>query len=642
MRFGFHGGLVRAKLLATVSATAIALGAVTVRDARADVFEDAFGDNWYVSVFGGGAFTESAHSNYTGDIYEIRLKDGFTVGGAFGGEIAPGLRAEQEVSYIRHKNRNTRFNVNGASQPLSGDTDALFILANLWKDIDLGIASLYAGGGIGTAILGIDGQFTEGPRVRGWGDSAVAFATQIGGGVRLGLTDRLALDAGYRLKMAVDAGLATGGFFGNENATLTFYDHILQAGLTYAMGSNAQVLPAGAGNPDEMDWYVSLFGGALIGDDMGMDYGTVYALDNKTGFTIGGAIGTYLAPGLRGELEVSYMRQAADSYSGLVTGSRPSSGDVDQVYILTNLWKDFHVGAFSPYVGAGIGVGYINTDDYVFNANTVWDTDGVGLAGQFGAGVRVAVTENLALDAGYRFKSIVNALLPGDAAGVSDNTSLATYNHIVQVGLTYGFGGMNITPVADPDPMDKTSDWYLSIFAGAAVPEETHISYSGGNYLVDFKTGFTVGAVAGTNVLPEMRGELELSYVEYESDTSTEGGVTLNAPGDVGAVFLLANLWQDFDIGMGFTPYGGFGLGMAFTNVEIDVLNNGGGIDDTSTALGSQLGAGITFDVSDKVTIDAGYRFKMALDVLTKGPGNIHGMGSYYTHVLQAGAGWNF
>lgn len=632
----------KARLLSTVSAAAIALGALSAEGARADIFEDAFGDNWYVSVFGGGAFNESAHSNYNRDIYDIRLTDGFTVGGAFGGEIAPGLRAEQEISYVRHSNRDTRFDDNDPRLPLSGNTDALYILANLWKDIDLGLASLYAGGGIGTAILGIDGQFQEGPRVRGWGDSAVAFAAQIGGGVRVGLTDRLAFDAGYRLKMATDAGLASDGFFGNENAALTLYDHIFQAGLTYAMGSNAQVLPAGAGNPDEADWYVSLFAGALIGEDMGMDYGRVYGLDNKTGFTIGGAIGNYLAPGLRSELELSYMRQAAESYSGLAGGSRPSSGDVDQIFVLANLWKDFHVGAFSPYVGAGVGVGYVNTDDYVFNGATVWETDGAGLAGQFGAGVRVTVTENLALDAGYRFKSIVNAFLPGDTAGASDHTSLATYNHIVQVGLTYGFGGMNVTPVADPDPTDKSADWYVSIFAGAAIPEETHVSYFGGNYLTDFKTGFTVGAVVGTNVLPAMRGELELSYVEYDSDTSTEGGVTLNSPGDVGAVFLLANLWQDFDIGMSFTPYGGFGLGMAFANVDIDLLNNGAGIDDTSTALGTQLGAGITFDVSEKVTIDAGYRFKMALDVLTDGPGNFQGMASYYTHVLQAGAGLNF
>jgi opacity protein-like surface antigen len=191
--------------------------------------------------------------------------------------------------------------------------------------------------------------------------------------------------------------------------------------------------------------------------------------------------------------------------------------------------------------------------------------------------------------------------------------------------------------------MEKATDWYVSLFGGAAIPEDTHISYAGGNYLVDFNTGFTVGAVLGTQLLPAMRGELELSYAQFDSDTATDGGVTTNAPGDVGAVFLLANLWQDFDIGRSVTPYGGFGLGMAFANVDIDILNNGGGIDDTTTALAAQLGAGITFDVTDRVTIDTGYRFKMVLDALTKGgAGNPHGMASYYTHVLQAGAGLKF
>ena len=629
----------KGKLLATVSATAIVLGAISGRDAVADVFEDAFGENWYVSVFGGGAFTQNVHSHYFFDIYDIRTKDGFTIGGAFGGEVAPGLRAEQEFSYLRHENRDTRFNVNAPRLPLSGDTDAFFILANLWKDFDLGLASVYLGGGVGTAILGIDGQYTSGG-VRGWDDSSVAFAGQLGGGVRIGLTDRVALDAGYRFKMAVDANLLSGGFTGGNNATLSLYDHILQAGLTYAMGSNAQAIPAHGGDPDGTDWYVSLFGGAAIGEDMGVDYGTVYTIDNKTGFTIGGAVGTYLAPGLRGELEVSYMRQATDSYSGPAGTTFSSSGDVDQVFVLANLWKDIHAGRFSPYIGAGFGVGVVSTDDYVFdpaganNGPLSWDTDGVGLAGQFGAGVRVAVTDALSVDAGYRFKSIVNAFLPGDATGASDNTSLATYNHILQVGVTYGLNGMNVVPAADQDPTGKSSDWYVSVFAGGVIPEEAHISYTGGDYLVDFKTGFTIGAVVGTNVLPEMRGEVEVSYVEADTDTSTESGVTLNAPGDVGIVFLLANLWQDFDVGMGFTPYGGFGLGMAFANVDIDLLNNGGGVDDASTALGTQLGAGVTFDVAENVTIDAGYRFKMALDVLTQG--------SYYAHVIQAGAGWNF
>lgn len=636
---------VRGKLLATVSAAAIVLGAGSARATDDDFFKAIFGDNWYISVFGGAALNETAHSNYFSNIYQIRVKDGFTVGAAFGGEIAPGLRAEQEISYLRHENRDTRFSPTLPRQPLSGDTDAVFILANLWKDFDLGIASIYLGGGVGTAILGIDGSYAAG--TLGWDASAVAFAAQLGGGVRVGLTDRLALDAGYRFKMAVDANLESGGFVNNNDATLSLYDHIFQVGVTYAMGENGQVVPADGGDPDAADWYVSLFGGAQFGEDMAVDgfNAQVFALDNKTGYTVGGAIGTHLVPGLRAELEVSYMRQAADSVSLSLGVKPPTSGNIEQVYVLANIWMDIQLGPVSPYVGAGIGVGVVNPDGFDFaGASSSWDTDGFGLAGQFGAGVRVAVTDALTLDAGYRFKGIVNAFLPGDPAGFVVNSSVATYNHILQIGLTYGLNGTSIAPAADTDPMGTSHDWYVSLFGGGAFGEETHVSYFPGDYLLDFKSGFTVGVAVGTNLLPAMRGELELSYVEVDSDTSTESGVTVPAAGDVGIVFLLANLWQDFDLGMSFTPYGGFGLGMAFADVDMDVRNNGAGIDDSSTALGAQLGGGVRFNVTDDITIDAGYRFKMALDVLTQGaaPGSFHGQGSYYTHIIQAGVGWNF
>ena len=64
----------RDKLLAGVSASAIVLGAFAAQSARADDgFDLPFGDDWYVSIFGGGAFNENAHSNYISQIYEIRL-----------------------------------------------------------------------------------------------------------------------------------------------------------------------------------------------------------------------------------------------------------------------------------------------------------------------------------------------------------------------------------------------------------------------------------------------------------------------------------------------------------------------------------------------------------------------------------------
>ena len=174
--------------------------------------------------------------------------------------------------------------------PLSGDTDAVFFLANLWKDFHLGLFSPYVGAGVGTALLGIDGTYLGG--AAGRDDTSLAFAAQLGAGVRVGITDRLAVDAGYRFKMAVDANLKTGGP-SLGNSTLTLYDHIAQVGLSYAMGSDAQVMPADGGDPSQPAWYVSVFGGAAFPENTGVDYVFAYSVNAKDGFTLGGAIGTH-------------------------------------------------------------------------------------------------------------------------------------------------------------------------------------------------------------------------------------------------------------------------------------------------------------------------------------------------------------
>jgi opacity protein-like surface antigen len=94
-----------------------------------------------------------------------------------------------------------------------------------------------------------------------------------------------------------------------------------------------------------------------------------------------------------------------------------------------------------------------------------------------------------------------------------------------------------------------------------------------------------------------------------------------------------------------FTLYGGFGVGMAFTDVEIDVDPVGSLINDNSVALAGQVGSGVLFDITDNLTLDVGYRFKAALDVLTEGDSgtdSYHGQASYYSNIVQGGLTWNF
>ena len=625
----------RKHLLTGVSAAAIILGAQSV-PAKAQ-------DDWYISLFGGGAFNEAAHANYFNDIYEIRLKNGFSLGGAVGTHVAPGLRAEFEASYLRHKNKETRYIVTQPWFPLSGRTSATFLLGNLWKDFNAGPVTVYAGGGLGLALLDIEGSYFGG--TRGWDDKSLAFAGQLGAGFRVPLSGNWLLDAGYRFKMAVDASLKAAPFATlSNNATLTLYDHILQLGLTYEMGGAPQVAPAADYNPGAQNWYVSLFGGAAIGPKTaGMDAGHVYGLRHKDGFSAGVALGTHLAPGLRGELELSHMRRNAKgfTFSGITF---PSSGHLNETYLLANLWKDFHLGVISPYIGLGVGVGRVKADDYALGPFGAWDTKGIGMAGQVGLGLKAALGHNWRLDAGYRFKSIVNALMPGVAPpGFVANSSLATRNHVLQLGVTYDMNGAQVEPVADMDP--QTTRWYATLFGGAAWAADTHVAWQGNNFLTDYKQGFSVGAAIGTNILETVRGELEVSYLKVKGDTANEGGPTWLLLGNVKTTYVLANVWKDLALAYGISPYLGGGLGMAFVDIDINLCSPGiCPAQGKNVALAGQAGLGVRLNVAGNVTLDVGYRFKAALDVRTDHKTGVMSpsMASYYHHVVQAGASVNF
>ena len=628
----------RARLHATASISAIAIALLwSAPSARAgDTLQDILGPNPYVTLFGGGNFARS-NTNYFDDIYDVRLKNGFTVGTAMGNTIDHGLRFERELSYQRNKNDKTRFRLGDPFDPMTDDTEATFLLANLWKDIDTGLGSFYVGGGIGTAFVSSkqDGE-------QQWNDTGIALAAQLGAGLRVAVSNSLALDLGYRLKGAMDAPF--NGVGNSSNAAMTIYSHNVQLGLSYALGEGSQIMPTADLDASSPNWYVSVFGGGFAPEDVNFDYGDVYALHGKAGFTLGAAVGTHLAPGLRGELELSYLRHAIDTYT-FESGTNPdiASGHIEQMFLLANIWKDFKLGMFSPYVGGGIGFATTRLDNAAFAGGTIGSKAGLGLAGQLGAGVRFGITDNLAADFGYRFKSRVNAFIEGtsETGGKTDNASVATYDHVFQFGLTYGFGeGIDIVEAP------AIEGQYVSLFGGGVFPVESHVSQEGDNYLVRSRDGFSVGAAIGATIADHVRGEIELSHLSYEPKSSLEDGDIANASGNVNLTFLMANVWRDVDLGI-IKPYGGFGIGMALADVDINLTDADAGhhINDSRLALAAQAGAGVRLPINDSLLFDVGYRFKAALDVLTKGDrsdDNAHGSASHYAHVGQVGVTWRF
>jgi opacity protein-like surface antigen len=188
--------------------------------------------------------------------------------------------------------------------------------------------------------------------------------------------------------------------------------------------------------------YISLFAGAAFdAQDPEGSYGGsyTYTFDTETGFLVGGAIGAHITPNFRGEIELSFKSHdidgAEDSDGDSVTGV---SGDVDIFFILANFWYDFDMGAFTPYLGGGVGVAKVNAD-LTFYDSYEWDMDNWTLAGQVGAGIKWMFTDNFGLDLGYRLKATsAQDFQLGDNASYNI-TGVSFVEHVVQLGLTFDF-----------------------------------------------------------------------------------------------------------------------------------------------------------------------------------------------------------
>jgi opacity protein-like surface antigen len=191
-------------------------------------------------------------------------------------------------------------------------------------------------------------------------------------------------------------------------------------------------------------WYVTLFGGASFPNHVKTDYDAGrYSVDLDTGFVIGGAVGRRINDTFRVEGELSYARYKASDYSysfpAEEPGSGPASGNLSATYLLANVWADVaHFGEANLYVGGGIGAAYVTADTRFDGEDYGYGPGGWGFAGQVGAGVTYAVTQNIDLDFGYRFKAVTAVDLDdNDGGGTYENAKL--YSHNLQLGVTFKF-----------------------------------------------------------------------------------------------------------------------------------------------------------------------------------------------------------
>jgi opacity protein-like surface antigen len=188
----------------------------------------------YISVFGGYALSTNVHGHPTAlttfDI-SVPLSSGYVVGGAVGTHLMSNLRGELEVSYASHNASSSSFATpTSTTNTLTGKASTLYLLGNLWYDIDTGSSiTPYLGGGVGAAVIMPNLTFSGGTT---YTTTEYAFAAQLGAGVKVQVADNISLDLGYRAKEVFNAGISGSGT-GTNLKNASYIDQTVQVGLTF-------------------------------------------------------------------------------------------------------------------------------------------------------------------------------------------------------------------------------------------------------------------------------------------------------------------------------------------------------------------------------------------------------------------------
>jgi opacity protein-like surface antigen len=205
-----------------------------------------------------------------------------------------------------------------------------------------------------------------------------------------------------------------------------------------------------APEPMGMGWYVSVFGGWSHAKDESGDFhwssdNYYFDLELDDGFTAGIALGAQINEWLRGEVELSGNWHDAEGVlasSALVPSTWTVDGDETALFALANLWLEVPIGLgpLRPYAGGGVGFGRLDLDIETSGGSTLFDDADWGFAWQLGAGVAFGVSDNVAIDLGYRYKRIENADIEvHDDWGGDDEVEKDYKSHNFLVGVRFGF-----------------------------------------------------------------------------------------------------------------------------------------------------------------------------------------------------------
>lgn len=252
------------------------------------------------------------------------------------------------------------------------------------------------------------------------------------------------------------------------------------------VGSLMAAAPQASAN--ELEPYVSISAGASFlrdsdndgafvgdfatGDGVSIPAGTVlpsgtgvgWTTEFDTGFTVGGAAGVTFLDRIRGEIEIAYQSNDVETHTDVVAGGIPlggadagvlitgspalgvttadlvadGQGSVDTLFVMANAFYDFGDDSWfaRPYVGGGLGLGIVDVD-YSPSGVTIIDDSQTAFAYQVMAGLSAAITPNLDVFGGYRYRATSD--VETDVSLFSATLDIENEAHIAEAGIRFKF-----------------------------------------------------------------------------------------------------------------------------------------------------------------------------------------------------------
>lgn len=188
--------------------------------------------------------------------------------------------------------------------------------------------------------------------------------------------------------------------------------------------------------------------------------------------------------------------------------------------------------------------------------------------------------------------------------------------------------------------------FYAGLTAGLIVPSDVRLSYPGVSVDVSRKVGYAVGGAAGYDFGADVRAEAEIGYKTNDTSEWKSGNNASVYNSTITALTFMANAYYDIRTrhSFGVMPYVGGGVGVAHLSNSNGVLPGGTKIllDANDTVFAYQVGAGVAYDVSSKVSMDVGYRYFGTSDA--KFSDNASGIVTmkYDSHNILAGLRFKF